>query len=250
MTNPPIFRELLDHMPFTIFFTAAGIVLAAVLTFIGITSGGLSLERHHHTNAANVENSVVASEREHTPEEAPTRFISASNMIFHTFHPIHLLFSALATTAMFFRYERNIWKAIITGFLGSVGICGLSDVFLPYLCGNLINMEGIKFHWCLIEHPQMVLPFVFLGIVSGLFASGVINHSTIASHSAHVFVSSAATLFYLISYGLFDWYGGDRLPAVFLTVILSVSIPCCLSDILFPLLVVKRGKSALPSVTS
>ena len=249
MKKSRILRELGDHLPFTIFFTAAGIVLAAILTYGSIIAGAQAPAAHEHISAYH-HHDVVQHQGHETgkdkPDESrhegakehPTIFISASHMIFHIFHPVHLLLSAMATTAMFFRFDRRLWKAILTGFVGSLGVCGLSDVFMPYLSGSLLEVEEMQFHWCLIEHPQMVLPFVALGIISGLLAAGVIQRSTIISHSAHVFVSSTASLFYLISFGVPNWYGEDRLPAVFVIVILCVTIPCCLSDIVFPLLVV------------
>ena len=247
MKRSRILRELGDHLPFTIFFTAAGIVLAALLTYGSIIAGAHAPEKgyvsayHHHEVDRKVEHEKdvkVQDESGHEGEKkGATVFIVASHMIFHIFHPVHLLLSAMATTAMFFRFERRIWKAVLTGFIGAVGVCSLSDIFMPYLCGNLLEMKEMRFHWCLIEHPQMVLPFVALGIVSGLLAAGVVERSTIISHSAHVFVSSTASLFYLISFGVSNWYGEHILPAVFAIVILSVTIPCCLSDVLFPLLV-------------
>ena len=250
MKRTRILRELGDHLPFTIFFTAAGIVLAALLTYGSIIAGAHApahkhqIAYHHHgvdQHEGHEAGKAAQDESGHKgTEERPTIFITASHMIFHIFHPVHLLLSAMATTAMFFRFERRLWKAILTGFIGSLGVCGLSDIFMPYLCGNLLEVKGMRFHWCLIEHPQMVLPFVALGIVSGLLAAGVIERSTIISHSAHVFVSSTASLFNLISFGVSNWYGEDQLPLVFAIVILCVTIPCCLSDIVFPLLVARE----------
>jgi len=246
MKRSRILRELGDHLPFTIFFTAAGIILAALLTYGSIIAGAHE-PKHGHASAYHHE--VEQREGHEAGHEGakggPSVFIVASHMIFHIFHPVHLLLSAMATTAMFFRFERRVWKAILTGLIGSVGICGLSDIFMPYMCGNLLGVKEMRFHWCLIEHPQMVLPFVALGIISGLLAAGVVARSTIISHSAHVFVSSTASLFYLISFGVPDWYGEDRLPLVFTIVILCVTIPCCLSDIIFPLLVA-RDEGELP----
>ena len=255
MKRSRILRELGNHLPYSIFFTAGGIVLAALLTYGSIIAGAHAPEHghpiaYHHHGMDQREGHEADKDTQDEPGQEratgdPDVFIVASHMIFHIFHPVHLLLSAMATTAMFFRFERRLWKAILTGFIGSVGICGLSDVFMPYLCGSLLEVKEMRFHWCLIEHPQMVLPFVALGIISGLLAAGVIERSTIISHSAHVFVSSTASLFYLISFGVPNWYGEDRLPAVFVIVILCVTIPCCLSDIIFPLLVV-REEGKLP----
>jgi hypothetical protein len=58
-----------------------------------------------------------------------------------------------------------------------------------------------------------------------------------------VLVSSVATLFYLVAYGVTDWYAEDKMALVFVVVLLCVTIPCCFSDILFPLLLIE-GQAA------
>jgi len=170
MLKREIWRELGDHLPFSILFTAAGIVLAAVLTYMATLTGAAPVvpacsacHAAHENGDADHESAAV---HEHENEDAHAhahahasgdsdRLNAASGMLFHIFHPVHLLLSAMATTAMFFRHERRLLRAIIVGFVGSVGICGISDVFMPYLSGRLLAAHGMHFHWCLIEHPQM-----------------------------------------------------------------------------------------------
>ena len=82
----------------------------------------------------------------------------------------------------------------------------------------------------------MVLPFIFIGILCGIIASERVGQSTKFSHSSHIFVSVVASLFYLISFGVSNWAGENVFPYVFVIVIFCVTIPCCISDILFPLL--------------
>jgi len=261
MEKRRILGELQEHLPFSIFFTAAGIILAALLTYSAIINGAYSppsdehaqCEEHGHLHGQ-ADNSHAEHENGHDHDRGHAngqadghdqagaacsgeQFLAASGMMFHILHPIHLLLSAMATTAMFFRFEKRLWKAIIVGFVGAVGVCGLSDVFMPYLCGRWLALQHMHFHWCLLAHPQMVLPFVALGILSGLAAATTIHHSTVFSHSAHVLTSSTASLFYLISFGVPDWFSAGKLPIVFAVVVVCVTIPCCLSDILFPLMV-------------
>ncbi len=288
MEKHHILTELQEHLPFSIFFTGAGIILAASLTYIGILTGAYlpqhtehlhDAEESGHVHSAACAHGQSAHEHEldvhvdehadhadhadrpedhaeehaeehaeHAEHEQPAtahaqtelredRLQAASGMMFHIFHPVHLLLSAMATTAMFFRHERRLWKGLVVGFVGSVGVCGLSDVFMPFLAGRWLAVENMHFHWCLIRHPQMVLPFVGLGIISGLLAALAVHRSTVLSHSAHVLISSAASLFYLISFGVGDWFSEEKLPIVFAVVVLCVTIPCCLSDVLFPLLI-------------
>ena len=204
-------KELAEQIPFTLIFTAAGMLLAGALTYVATVSG---------------------QNQELLPE--------ASRTLFHALHPIHVLLSAIATTAMFCRYDERIWRGVIVGFVGSIGVCGLSDVFMPYLSGRLLRVEHMHFHWCLIEHWQMVIPFAVLGILAGIIASEKVTKSTLFSHSGHVCISSLASLFYLISYGLTDWMGEKHLPYVFVIVVVCVTVPCCLSDIVFPLFIAEH----------
>jgi hypothetical protein len=236
-------EELLSHLPFSIFFTAAGMTAAGILLYVGIVTAPCT--EHEHTDAHTEQTtgheehgSEAGDHSGHTHDAIPENphIITASGIIFHLFHPIHLLLSALATTAMFWRHEKKLFKSVIIGAVGSLGVCGLSDIFMPYLSGLLLGVKHMHFHWCLIEHPQMVVPFVVLGIICGIIAADRIGQSTKFSHSSHIFVSVVASLFYLISYGIENWVAENVFPFVFVIVILAVTIPCCFSDIVFPVL--------------
>ncbi|MBI4833747.1 MAG: hypothetical protein HY811_02850 [Planctomycetes bacterium] len=165
---------------------------------------------------------------------------------FHIFHPAHLFLSATATTAMFWRHDRKIIKAILIGALGTIPICAISDIFMPYLGGEILG-KSMALHICLIEEPLLVYPFVALGIMTGIVASNYLRHITFFSHSAHILVSSLASLLYIISFGLVDWV--PYLGGLVIIVVLSVLIPCCLSDIVFPLLFIHAAKENNTSAT-
>lgn len=158
--------------------------------------------------------------------------------LFHVFHPVHVLFSATATTAMFWRHERRLFKAIIIGLIGSLVICGFSDIFIPFLGGTIVGIE-MEFHWCLIVHPMTIVPFAIFGVLLGLVSTDVIHGrgSTIFSHSSHVFISTMATMLYLMAFGFTEWI--PHIAETFLIIFLGVMIPCCISDIIFPLLMSK-----------
>ncbi|HUU11554.1 MAG TPA: hypothetical protein VM431_13590 [Phycisphaerae bacterium] len=204
--------ELFSHLPFSIFSTVGGMALVAILTFIGepFYKEGLG---------------------------------DAFHELFHIFHPIHMLFSATATTAMFWRYERHWLKASIVGLLGAVLVCGASDILIPYVSGFLLGAP-MHLHICVIEHPALVLPFAVVGVVTGILSADYITRATFFSHSAHVLVSSAASLLYMVSYGLEHWV--HDAGWVFIFVVLAVMIPCCFSDIVFPLLVVTKDGAPPP----
>jgi len=90
-------------------------------------------------------------------------------------------------------------------------------------------------HWhiCRVERPQIILTFTAVGILIGLLVPEV-RKSTIFSHSAHILISSMASILYLVSFGLTEWV--PVIGMVFVYMILAVIIPCCTSDIIFPLL--------------
>lgn len=207
-----ILNELLRHLPFSVISAIAGIAIIAGLTMAG--------KVQHLVN------------------------------IFHLFHPTHLLLSAIATTVMFRRLSARKLSSFSTlhailytlyaafiGFTGSVVMCSLSDIVLPYLCGNLLGGKMV-WHFCLSEHSMLVLPFVFLGILLGFWSGVYIRYSTFLSHSGHVLVSTMATLLYLVAFGMSDWL--SNIGVVLLITVFSVLIPCCLSDIVYPMLFIRR----------
>jgi len=197
-----ILRELQQHLPYTIFSVAVGMMALGLLTVLIETN----------------------------------KFPQASQNLFHIFHPLHLLFSATATTAMFWRHDKKLFKALTIGFVGSVGICGISDIFLPFVAGYLLGVK-MQLHICIIVHPGLILPFVFFGMFMGFVLPAMVE-STIFSHAAHVLISSMASIFYLVSFGLTNWIpvGG----MVFIYMVVAVMLPCCTSDIVLPLLLVKK----------
>lgn len=199
-------QELRTHLPYTIFSVSMGMIILGLLTFA--------------CNILKVED-----------------ISDPSRGLFHVFHPIHLLFSATATTAMFWRHERRFIKAVVIGFIGAVGICGISDIIIPYVAGSLLGVK-MHFHVCIIEHPMFILPFVIAGIFAGFVISPTTEKGTIFSHAAHVMVSSMASILYLVSFGLSQWI--EVAGMVFVYMILAVMVPCCMSDIIFPLLLTRK----------
>lgn len=162
-----------------------------------------------------------------------------SEEAFHLLHPLHLFLSALVTTAMY-RLHRGGWgSAVIVGLVGSVAICTLSDIFLPYL-GGMALWVPMELHVCLLVHPWLVLPAVLLGIGAGL-----LRPTTRVPHAGHILVSTYASAYYLLSYASPSrWL--PLLPWLFPLLFLAVWLPCCTSDIVFPLLFVKEGTAPAP----
>lgn len=198
-----ILIELIEHLPFSIFGAIVSILLIGAF--------------------------IVIAKLMQAEEFLPQSF----EQLFHLFHPVHVLFSAIATTAMFWKHDnRNIYKAILVGFVGSIVVCGISDIFFPYLGGLLFGMD-MHMHICVLEEPQLVFPFATIGVLAGLGVGKSFENSTQYSHSVHVFISSMASLLYLLSYGIPDLVA--YLGVNFTITVVAVIIPCCLSDIIFPL---------------
>jgi hypothetical protein len=164
----------------------------------------------------------------------PAALFTQARASFHLFHPLHLLLSAIATTSLFWRHERHLVRAVVVGALGSVIPCGLSDYFFPYVGGRLLG-QTMELHACIVDHPQLFFPFLALGILGGFWAEERLTGSHLFSHGAHVLVSSAASLLYLLSFGFTAWVTDVRFvfPA-FVVIVLAVWLPCCISDIVVP----------------
>jgi len=197
-----ILTELYHHLPFSTFGVMVALLAMGVLTFIAAVAGA------HHSLS------------------------HAAKDLFHVFHPSHVMLSAVASTAMFMKHDGNVTKAVCIGFLGSIILCTLSDAIFPFIGGKFLGAK-MSFHVDLLEHPGRILPFAVVGTLAGLAAVKGIEKATEFSHSIHVFVSSVASILYLLAFGLGHWT--HIVGGVFLVTIFAVMIPCCLSDIVFPL---------------
>ncbi len=173
------------------------------------------------------------------------QLLEQSRALFHLFHPLHICLSAIATTALFWRHDRRLIRAVVVGVLGTTIPCGLSDYIFPYVGGRLLG-QAMHFHVCVIEHPQLFFSFLLLGLLAGLWAEERLVGSHLFSHGAHIFVSSTASLLYLISFGFTGWMFDVRLvfPA-FLVIVIAVWVPCCLSDIVVPVAAAADGSACV-----
>ena len=166
--------------------------------------------------------------------------------LFYVFHPAHVLLSAIVTTAIFRLYSKKskFIYALLVGFFGSLGIGTLSDSLIPYLGELLLGMHiethahehagfAEQAHIGFIEGWYVVIPAAVAGVLIGYF-----KPKTKFPHAGHVLLSTWASSFHI----LMAMNGHlTVLEAIgsFGFLFLAVWLPCCISDIVFPLLFVK-----------
>jgi hypothetical protein len=190
-----IAKELKEHIPFTALGALTGIIITVIIVLGNVPS-------------------------------------HVSNTVFYTLHPLHVLLSALVTTAMYMRYKKGkIWVAILIGWTGSIGVATISDAIIPYLGGSLLHAQ-MEFHVPFIE--EWWINFLALGGI----AIGYWRQTTKIPHFGHVLLSTWASLFYIMAFGKAEWI--PLLPFIFLFLFLAVWLPCCTSDIVYPLLFVRK----------
>lgn len=165
--------------------------------------------------------------------------------IFYILHPTHVVLSALVTASMYklhacerisgkcLRGKCNLWILLIIGYIGSIGIATLSDSVIPYLGEMLLGMPNKGIHIGFIEKWWLVNPLAVAGVLIAFF-----RPATKFPHYGHVLLSTWASLFHIIM------AAGEGLSwiayiIIFLFLFVAVWIPCCVSDIVFPLLFVK-----------
>jgi len=160
--------------------------------------------------------------------------------IFYILHPLHVLLSAFTTAAMYIIYNKknkrkNLLMIFLVGYLGSIVIATLSDSIIPYLGEALLNLPNKEIHIGFIEKWWLINPLSFLGITIAYF-----KPTTKIPHSGHVLLSTWASLFHVIMAmeAIINWF---LFVVVFIFLFLAVWIPCCTSDIVFPLLFVGKG---------
>jgi hypothetical protein len=157
-----------------------------------------------------------------------------SKGLFYVFHPTHVLLSAMVTASMFKLYARktNFFVVLLIGYIGSIGIATVSDSLIPYAGEVLLGLDAHS-HIGFIEGWYVVNPAAVLGVLIAYFWP-----KTKFPHSGHVLLSTWASLFHILM----------ALPSsisilmgvvIFIFLFIAVWLPCCVSDIVFPLLFVR-----------
>lgn len=196
-----ILKELKEHIPYTMIGAFSGILLMLLFSNIG---------------------------RE------------KATALFEIFHPLHVFLSALVTATLFKQYncsnskkDCSFWRLILVGYFGAIGIATISDSVIPFLGEKLLQMPYAKPHIGFIEQWPIVNGAALLGILLAFF-----QPQTKFPHLGHVLLSTWASLFHIMAAG--PTIGLLMLFIIFGFLFLSVWLPCCFSDIVFPLLFVRN----------
>ena len=158
-----------------------------------------------------------------------------SERLFWGFHPLHVLLSAMVTAAMYRLHgPGGFGKTLLVGYVGSIGIATLSDSIIPYVGECLLNLPNRGIHFGFIEKWWLVNPLAFAGIVIAWWLP-----RTKLPHGGHVLLSTWASLFHMLM-ALGGGLTGGTVALMSVFLFLAVWLPCCVSDIAFPLLFARK----------
>ena len=115
-----------------------------------------------------------------------------------------------------------------------MGIATLSDCLIPYVAESLLDLPNRGIHLGFIEKWWLVNPLAAVGILLGYLWP-----HTRLTHAGHVLLSTWASLFHM-TMAMGDGFGILEYAALTVFLFLAVWVPCCTSDIVFPLLFVKK----------
>jgi hypothetical protein len=186
--------------------------------------------------------------------------------LFQVFHPTHVVLSAMVTAALFTLHKKktSFITVLMVGYVGAIGVATISDCVLPYFGESILGVavpvhhhsdeeedehegehaetsvhndehEGLKIHLGFIEDWYVVNPAAILGVLIAYFLP-----RTKFPHAGHVLISTWASSFHVLM------NTQRELTPLILTGMLvvlftAVWLPCCVSDIIFPLLFVKSS---------
>jgi hypothetical protein len=229
-----ILIELKNHAPFTLFGAATGIVCMFLFKSVGS---------------------------------------QVSLRLFQVFHPAHVVLSSVVTASLFKLYKRkaNFLRVFLVGYLGAIGVATLSDCVLPFFGESILGVaipvhadlhkhddvpghsddenihrengsgnelsEGTpsirdRLHIGFIEDWYIVNPAALLGIIIAYF-----RPRTKFPHAGHILISTWASSFHILM-NTHRELTAVMFVGVFVVLFIAVWLPCCFSDIVFPLLFV------------
>lgn len=188
---------------------------------------------------------------------------SHASTLFGIFHPGHVVLSAMVTASMFglHRKARNFIPILLIGYVGSIGIATLSDSIVPYFGETILGIhipshdelqepsaqanegpdEEHRMHLGFIEDWYIVNPAAVLGVLIAYFLP-----RTKFPHAFHVLISTWASSAHILMNSHAEFTSG-LIGGIFVILFIAVWLPCCISDIVFPLLFVKSDITLVDS---
>ena len=216
-----ILSELRDHAPFTLFGAGTGIL--AMLLFKG----------------------------------APTE---VTHGLFGLFHPAHVILAASVTASLYKLHDksRGFLAVLLVGYIGAVGTATLSDCILPFYGETILGVSvpteakvhshaseqepadeqkaqshGPEIHLGFIEEWYLVNPAAILGVLIAWW-----RPRTKFPHAGHILLSTWASSFHILM-NTHRELSPLLLAGIFIVLFISVWLPCCFSDIVFPMFFVR-----------
>jgi hypothetical protein len=183
-----------------------------------------------------------------------------AEVMFGIFHPGHIFLSAMVTASVFTIHlkKKKFLLVLVVAYVGSIGVATLSDSIVPYIGSKIFTLSipthdhgqdeehteqcqgehDDELHLGFLEHWYVVHPAALIGILIGWF----IPRSK-CPHAAHVLLSTWASSAHI----LMNSNPAMTLPIIveiFGILFIAVWLPCCISDIIFPLLFVDSDMAA------
>ena len=160
--------------------------------------------------------------------------------LFYVFHPLHICLSAIVTASLYKKYAKKnntnivlFIKVLFVGYLGSISIGTLSDSLIPFWSETLLNAHPKHIHIGFIDKWWIINPLVIISIIFAYF-----KPTTKLPHTGHVLISTWASLFHMLM--SFNNYNVLTYIGLFIFLFIAVWLPCCFSDILFPLIFINK----------
>jgi hypothetical protein len=195
-----------------------------------------------------------------------------SQRLFQVFHPAHVVLSAIVTASLFKLHEsrKSFWVVLIIGYIGAVGVATLSDSILPYLGESFLGV-AVPTHASLHEHgghgtveaahedeadhaddahEHEERPHLYLGFIEdwylvnpaallGVLIAWFWPHTKFP-HAGHILISTWASSFHMLM-NTHRELTPTLFIGSFIVLFIAVWLPCCVSDIIFPMFFVREG---------
>jgi hypothetical protein len=192
-------------------------------------------------------------------------FQGQAETLFSVFHPLHVLLSAMVTAALFevHRKAKNFFIILIIGVVGSIGIATLSDCILPFFGETILGaaipkhadlhahgsepeaLQNVHEHTEGCVHDDEPVPETHEHSEDCGHPLLHIRPRTHLPHASHVLLSTWASSAHMLMNTHADMTA-MLLLGMFIVLFLAVWLPCCVSDIIFPLLFAGSGAEHQP----